>query len=84
MKHVRTESIPYFNDIVSFYKHVNARPPLHNDFDIREIDPQVLKGYDFAARPFRHSFYCVVLFLQGDISLNTGFWKTRLKKPASL
>jgi len=76
------EDIPYFSDLVSFYKHVNARSPLHKDFDIREIDPEVLKGYDYVARPFRHSFYCIALFLQGDITLNTGFWKTRLKKPA--
>jgi len=75
-------NIPYLSDLVSFYKHVNARPPLHKDFDIREIDPEVLKGYDYVAKPFRHSFYCIALFLQGDITLNTGFWKTRLKKPA--
>jgi AraC family transcriptional regulator, transcriptional activator of pobA len=76
------EDIPYFSDLVSFYKHVNGRPPLNKDFDIREIDPHVLKGYDYVARPFRHSFYCIALFLQGDITLNAGFWKTRLKKPA--
>ena len=75
-------NIPYFSDLVSFYKHVNARPPLHKDFDIREIDPEVLKGYDYVAKPFRHSFYCIAFFLQGDITLNTGFWKTRLRKPA--
>ena len=23
-----------------------------------QIDPEVLKGYDYVARPFRHSFYC--------------------------
>ena len=76
------EEIPYLHDLASFYKHVKARPPLHKDFDIREIDPEVLKSYDYVARPFRHSFYCITLFLQGDITLNTGFWKTRLKKPA--
>jgi AraC family transcriptional activator of pobA len=76
------QDIPYFSDLVSFYKHVNGRPPLHKDFDIREIDPEVLKAYDYVAKPFRHSFYCIALFLQGDITLNTGFWKTRLKKPA--
>ncbi len=76
------EDLPYFNELVSFYKHVNARPPLHKDFDIREIDPEVLKSYDYVAKPFRHSFYCITLFLKGDITLNTGFWKTRLKKPA--
>jgi len=76
------ESIPYFSDLVSFYKHVNGRPPLNKDFDIREIDPNVLKGFDYVAKPFRHSFYCIALFLEGDITLNTGFWKTRLKKPA--
>ena len=72
------ENIPYFNDLVSFYKHVKARPPLHKDFDIREIDPEVLKSYDYVAKPFRHSFYCITLFLQGDITLNAGFWKTRM------
>jgi AraC family transcriptional activator of pobA len=77
-----TETIPYFRDLPGFYKHVKARPPLDKDFDIREIDPDVLKNYDYVAKPFRHSFYCITLFLQGDISLNAGFWKTRLKKPA--
>ena len=75
-------NIPYFSDLVSFYKHVQARPPLHKDFDIREIDPEVLKAYDYVAKPFRHSFYCITLFLQGDITLNAGFWKTRINKPA--
>lgn len=78
----KEEEIPYLSDLASFYKHVKARPPLHKDFDIREIDPEVLKGYDYVARPFRHSFFCIALFLQGDITLNTGFWKTRLRKPA--
>ena len=77
-----TENIPYLRDLANFYKHIKARPPLHNDFDIREIDPNVLKGYDYVAKPFRHSFYCITLFLQGDITLNAGFWKTRIKKPA--
>jgi|SRR6266496_8541 len=81
-RHTSEENIPYFNDLVSFYKHVKARPPLHTDFDIREIDPEVLKSYDYVAKPFRHSFYCITLFLQGDITLNAGFWKTRLSKPA--
>src|SRR5882724_7456438 len=82
VKQPSTKDIPYFNDLVSFYDHVKARPPLNKDFDIREIDPEVLKGYDYVAKPFRHSFYCIALFLQGDITLNTGFWKTRLNKPA--
>jgi len=77
-----SDDIPYLRDLVSFYKHVKARPPLHKDFDIREIDPEVLKSYDYVARPFRHSFYCITLFLQGDVTLNAGFWKTRLSKPA--
>lgn len=76
------EKIPYLQDLESFYKHVKARAPLDKDFDIREIDPEVLKNYDYEARPFRHSFYCITLFLQGDITLNAGFWKTRLKRPA--
>jgi hypothetical protein len=76
------DTIPYLSDLVSFYKHVQARPPLHKDFDIREIDPEVLKAYDYVAKPFRHSFYCIMLFLHGDITLSTGFWKTRLRKPA--
>lgn len=66
------EKIPHFTELVSFYKHVKARPPLHKDFDIREIDPAVLKDYDYVAKPFRHSFYCITLFLQGDITLNAG------------
>jgi AraC family transcriptional regulator, transcriptional activator of pobA len=76
------EKIPYLRDLTSFYKHVKATPPLHKEFDIRQIDPEVLKNYDFVAKPFRHSFYCMALFLEGDISLNTGFWKVRLKRPA--
>src|SRR5258706_15025202 len=76
------EDIPYLSDLISFYKHVNARPPLHKDFDIRQIDPEVLKAYDSVAKPFRHSFFCITLFLQGDITLNSGFWKLRINKPA--
>ncbi|MDP9042940.1 MAG: helix-turn-helix domain-containing protein [Bacteroidota bacterium] len=82
MQQSDTEKIPYLRDLASFYKHVKARPPLHKEFDIREINPEVLKNYDFVAKPFRHSFYCMALFLEGDISLNTGFWKVRLKRPA--
>lgn len=82
MQQTSAEKIPYLRDLASFYKHVKARPPLHKEFDIREIDPEVLKNYDFVAKPFRHSFYCMALFLEGDISLNTGFWKVRLKRPA--
>lgn len=74
--------IPYLRDLPSFYKYINARPPLHKDFDIREIDPEVVKNYDYIAKPFRHSFYCITLFLQGDITLNSGFWKLRLQKPS--
>jgi len=55
------DTIPYLPDLVSFYKHVKARSPLHKDFDIREIDPEVLKSYDYVAKPFRHSFYCIKL-----------------------
>lgn len=82
MQQSAIEKIPYLRDLPSFYKHVKARPPLHKEFDIREIDPEVLKNYDFVASPFRHSFFCIALFLDGDISLNTGFWKVRLKRPA--
>ncbi|HYV95013.1 MAG TPA: helix-turn-helix domain-containing protein [Chitinophagales bacterium] len=76
------ENIPYLTDLVSFYEHVRVRPPLHKDFDIREINPEVLKGYDYVAKPFRHSFYCIDLLLDGDVTLNTGFWKSKLSKPA--
>jgi AraC-like DNA-binding protein len=76
------ENIPFLWDLDSLYKHLKARPPLDKDFDIREIDPEVLRNYDYVAHPFRHSFYCVTLFLQGDITLSPGFWKTRLSKPA--
>ncbi len=82
MQKSSAEKIPYLRDLTSFYKHVKAKPPLHKEFDIRQIDPEVLKNYDFVAKPFRHSFYCMALFLEGDISLNTGFWKVRLKRPA--
>src|SRR5258708_34527418 len=82
VKQPSTKDIPYFNDLVSFYTHVKARPPLDKDFDIREIDPEILKSYDYVARPFRHSFYCITLFLQGDVTLNAAFWKMRLSKPA--
>ncbi len=74
--------VPYLQDLTSFYKFINAGPPLNKDFDIREIDPGVLKNYDFVARPFRHSFYCITLFLEGDITLNSGFWRARLRNPA--
>lgn len=75
------EDIPYFSELESFYNHVKARPPLNKDFDIRRIDPKVLKAYDYVSKPFRHSFYCIALFLQGNITLNTGFWKSKLTKP---
>ncbi|QEC78893.1 AraC family transcriptional regulator [Mucilaginibacter ginsenosidivorax] len=75
-------SIPYLTDLISFYKHVNAKPPLHADFDVRELDPEVMKSYDFVAKPFRHSFYCITLFMQGNAQLNGGFWKTNLSRPA--
>jgi len=78
----QTDNIPFLRDLASFYKHVNARPPLNKDFDIREIDPGVLKGYDYTARPFHHSFYCITFLLEGDVTLNSGFWKQSLKKPA--
>ena len=78
----QTDNIPFLRDLASFYKHVNARPPLNKDFDIREIDPEVLKGYDYTARPFHHSFYCITFLLEGDVTLNSGFWKQSLKKPA--
>ncbi len=77
-----TKNSPFLYDLVGLFKHVNAKPPLHSDFDIREVDPAVMKAYDYKAKPFRHSFYCLTLFLQGDITLNTGIWKTRLNKPA--
>jgi len=76
------DTIPFLRDLDGLYKHLKARPPLDKDFDIREIDPEVLRNYDYVANPFRHSFYCVALFLQGDITLNTGFWKMHLSKPA--
>lgn len=77
-----TDDIPFLRDLASFYKHIKARPPLNKDFDIREIHPEVLKGYDYTARPFHHSFYCITLLLEGDVNLNSGFWKQSLKKPA--
>ena len=78
----QTETIPFLRDLASFYEHVNARPPLDKEFDIREIDPEVLKGYDYTARPFHHSFYCITFLLEGDVTLNSGFWKQSLKRPA--
>ncbi|HEX9512871.1 MAG TPA: hypothetical protein VF939_20415, partial [Puia sp.] len=65
-RQIINKEIPYLPDLVSFYNHVKAKPPLHKDFDIREIDPEVLKAYDYVAKPFRHSFYCITLFLEGD------------------
>jgi AraC family transcriptional activator of pobA len=76
------EKIPYFEELISFYKHINASPPLSEDFDIREINPEVLKAFDYVAKPFRHNLYCIAFYLEGDVTLNTGFWKTKLDKPA--
>jgi AraC family transcriptional regulator, transcriptional activator of pobA len=76
------EKIPYFEELISFYKHINASPPLSEDFDIREINPDVLKAFDYVAKPFRHNLYCIAFYLEGDVTLNTGFWKTKLDKPA--
>lgn len=55
---------------------------MHKDFDVREIDPEIIKNYDYVAKPFSHSFYCITLFLEGDIKLSAGFWKRRITKPA--
>lgn len=74
--------IPFLTDLNSFYKHVNASPPLHKDIDVRELDSKGVKLPDYVTKPFRHSFYCITLFLEGDVTLNAGFWKTRLTKPA--
>jgi len=76
------ETIPHLTDLISFYKHINASPPLSKDFDIREINPETIGTYDFVAKPFRHSFYCIALYLEGNVTLNSGFWKTKLDKPA--
>ncbi len=73
--------IPYFRELESFYRHLKAGAPLHKDFDIRLIDSEALKNYDYVASPFHHSFYCITFFLQGDITLNSGFSKVRLRKP---
>jgi AraC family transcriptional activator of pobA len=82
MQQAARHIIPYFHDLESFYKHIKVRPPLYKDFDIKEIGPKILKNYEFAATPFRHSFYCVALFLKGDISLNAGNHKIRLQTPS--
>ena len=74
--------IPFLTDLDSFYKHVNAAPPLYKDIDIREFDSKGVKPPDYVTRPFRHSFYCITLFLEGDITLNAGFWKNQLNRPA--
>lgn len=76
------ETIPYYNDLIGFYKHIKASPPLSEHFDIREINPEVIKSYDYVAKPFRHNLYCITLYLEGDVTLTTGFWKTKLNKPA--
>ncbi|XZF14558.1 helix-turn-helix domain-containing protein [Chitinophagaceae bacterium MMS25-I14] len=76
------QKIPVFDDLRDFYNHIHASPPLSKDFDVREINPEVIGSYDFVARPFRHSFYCVALYLEGDVMLNSGFWKTKLQRPA--
>ena len=59
------KTIPQFDDLFSFYKHINASPPLNKDFDIREINPEIIRNFDFVAKPFRHSFYCITLYLEG-------------------
>ena len=76
------EEIPYFDNLFDFYRHIKTRPPLHDGFDIREINPDALRQYDYLAKPFRHSFYCIALFMEGDVNLNAGFWKTHINKPA--
>jgi len=80
--HHSEEAIPHLKDLMSFYKHINASPPLSEGFDIREINPETIKSYDFITKPFRHSFYCIAFYLEGNVTLNNGFWKTKLDKPA--
>jgi len=36
--------IPFLTDLDSFYKHVNAAPPLNKDIDVRELDSKGVKS----------------------------------------
>ncbi|AYB34834.1 helix-turn-helix domain-containing protein [Chryseolinea soli] len=74
--------IPLLENLVDFYKFVGAAPPLSKDFDLREVDTQLMNLFDSVVEPFRHRFYCVSLYLEGGGIMNTGFWKTTLSKPA--
>jgi hypothetical protein len=41
--------------------HTHASPPLSPDFDPREIDPDVIRAYDFVAKPFRQRLPILLL-----------------------
>lgn len=75
-------NFPAFDNLRDFYKYIKAAPGREPDFDIREVDTQLLTIFNANVNPFRHNFYCVSLYLEGGGTLNTGFYKIKLDNPA--
>jgi AraC family transcriptional regulator, transcriptional activator of pobA len=59
------QTIPVFKDISTFYKEINARPPLHPLYDVRWIQEN-LKTVKFEMPPFRANTYIISLTLKGS------------------
>lgn len=60
-------SILFFNDLSSFYQNINAKPPLHQYFDVRWIQEN-LKTVSMQMPPFRANVYLISLTLKGSDS----------------
>jgi AraC family transcriptional regulator, transcriptional activator of pobA len=57
--------IPFFKDIPTFYKEINAKPPLNPLYDVRWIQEN-LKTVKFEMPPFRANAYIISLTLKGS------------------
>jgi AraC family transcriptional regulator, transcriptional activator of pobA len=57
--------IPFFKDITTFYKEINAKPPLNPLYDVRWIQEN-LKTVKYEMPPFRANAYIISLTLKGS------------------
>lgn len=70
--------VPEPNDLIEFSEYCKFPPPLDKDFDIRKVETT----YYNKTQPFRYRFYSISLYLEGNSTLNAGFWEKKLKVPA--
>jgi AraC family transcriptional regulator, transcriptional activator of pobA len=59
------QTIPFFKDIPTFYKEINAKPPLNPLYDVRWIQEN-LTTVKFEMPPFRANAYIISLTLKGS------------------